>query len=62
MSCGAPRLATTGTASPAVLAALTSVEEGFCHHVQGLLLFWQILPFVVAVVVPLSSILDGGSL
>jgi hypothetical protein len=58
-SYGAPRLATAGTASPAALATLTFVGEGCCHHIRSLLLFYWILPFVV---VPLSSILDGGSL
>jgi hypothetical protein len=59
-SCRAPRLATARTASPAALAALTLVSEGCGHHVQSLLLFWQILSFIAAA--PLSSILDGGSL
>jgi hypothetical protein len=45
--------------SSAALAAWTFDGEGCCHHVRSLLLFWRILPFVV--VVPLSSILDGGS-
>jgi hypothetical protein len=43
-----------------MLAALSLVGEGYCHHIQSLLLFWRVLPFIV--VVPLSSILDGGSL
>jgi hypothetical protein len=39
---------------------LPLVSEGCGHHVRSLLLFWQILPFVAAI--PLSSVLDGGSL
>jgi hypothetical protein len=46
--------------SPATLAALTLVSEGCGHHIRSLLLFWRILPFIA--VVPLSSVLDGGSL
>jgi hypothetical protein len=42
------------------LAALSFIGEGCGHHIRGLLLFWQILPFVAAV--PLSGVLDGGSL
>jgi hypothetical protein len=42
------------------LAALPLVGEGCGHHVQSLLLFWRILLFVA--IVPLSSVLDGGSL
>jgi hypothetical protein len=43
-----------------VLAALSFVGEGCGHHVWSLLLFWRILPFVA--IVPLSTVLDGGSL
>jgi hypothetical protein len=43
-----------------VLAALSFIGEGCGQHIRGLLLFWQILPFVAAV--PLSGVLDGGSL
>jgi hypothetical protein len=39
---------------------LTLGGEGCGHHIRNLLLFWRILPFIA--VVPLSSILDGGSL
>jgi hypothetical protein len=39
---------------------LTLIGEGCGHHIQSLLLFWRILPFVAIVL--LSSILDGGSL
>jgi hypothetical protein len=53
-------LATASTASFVTLAALTLIGEGCGHHIRSLLLFWQILPFIV--VVSLSSILDGGSL
>jgi hypothetical protein len=42
------------------LAALTLIGEGCGHHICSLLLFWRILPFIA--IVPLSSILDGGSL
>jgi hypothetical protein len=44
----------------ATLAALTLIGEGCGHHIRSLLLFWWILPFIA--VVPLSGILDGGSL
>jgi hypothetical protein len=53
-------LATASTASFAALAALTLIGEGCGHHIRNLLLFWRILPFIA--IVPLSSILDGGSL
>jgi hypothetical protein len=43
-----------------VLAALSLLGEDCGHHIQSLLLFWRILPFVATV--PLSSVLDGGSL
>jgi hypothetical protein len=43
-----------------VLAASTLISEGCGHHIESLLLFWQILPFIA--IVPLSSILDGGSI
>jgi hypothetical protein len=59
-SCEAPRLAAARTASLAALAALSFVREGCCHHIWSLLLFWRILLFIA--VVPLSSVLDGGSL
>jgi hypothetical protein len=59
-SCRAPRLATASTASSATLAALNLIGEGCGHHIQSLLLFWRILPFIA--IVPLSSILYGGSL
>jgi hypothetical protein len=39
---------------------LTLIGEGCGHHVRSLLLFWRIFPFIA--IVPLSSILDGGSL
>jgi hypothetical protein len=39
---------------------LTLIGEGCGNHIQSLLLFWRILPFIA--IVPLSSILDGGSL
>jgi hypothetical protein len=39
---------------------LTLIGEGCGHHIQSLLLFWQILPFIAIVL--LSSILDGESL
>jgi hypothetical protein len=39
---------------------LTLISEGCGHHIRSWLLFWRILPFVA--VVPLSSVLDGGSL
>jgi hypothetical protein len=59
-SCRTPRLATATSASPATLAALALVSKGCGHHVGSLRLFWWILPFVAAI--PLSSVLDGGSL
>jgi hypothetical protein len=59
-SCRTPRLATASTVSPAALAALALVNEGCGHHIRSLLLFWWILSFVAAI--PLSSVLDGGSL
>jgi hypothetical protein len=59
-SCRTPRLATASTASSAVLAALPLISEGCGYHVRSLLLFWRILPFIAAI--PLSSVLDGGSL
>jgi hypothetical protein len=43
-----------------VLAALAFVSKGCGYHVRNLRLFWRILPFVAAI--PLSSVLDGGSL
>jgi hypothetical protein len=46
--------------SPAALAALSFVGDGRGHHIQSLLLFWRILSFFA--IVPLSSVLDGGSL
>jgi hypothetical protein len=46
--------------SSTALAALTLIGEGCGHHIRSLLLFWRILPFIA--IVPLSSILDGGSL
>jgi hypothetical protein len=58
-SWGAPWLAAARTASPTALAALSFVKEGCGHHIQSLLLFWRILPFVA--IVSLSSVLDGGS-
>jgi hypothetical protein len=59
-SCRTPRLATATSASPAALAALSLVSKGCGYHVRSLRLFWRILPFVAAI--PLSSVLDGGSL
>jgi hypothetical protein len=59
-SCGTPWLAIATTASPAALASLALVSKGCGHHVRSLQLFWWILPFVAAI--PLSSVLDGGSL
>jgi hypothetical protein len=59
-SCRAPRLATAGTASLPALTALTLIGKRCGHHIRSLLLLCRILPFIV--VVPLSSILDGGSL
>jgi hypothetical protein len=59
-SCRTPRLAAATSASSAALAALTFVSKGCGHHVRSLRLFWRILPFVAAI--PLSSVLDGGSL
>jgi hypothetical protein len=56
----APRLATASTASSAALAALTLIGEGCGNHIQNLLLFWRILPFIA--IVPLSGILDSESL
>jgi hypothetical protein len=58
-SCGTPLLATAAT-STAVLSALTFFGKGCCHHVRCVLFLRWALPFVV--VVPLSSILDGGCL
>jgi hypothetical protein len=43
-----------------MLAALSFIGEGCGHHIRGSLLFWRILSFVTAV--PLSGVLDGGSL
>jgi hypothetical protein len=43
-----------------MLAALALISEGCGHHIWSLLLFWWILSFVA--VIPLSSVLDGGSL
>jgi hypothetical protein len=59
-SCRTSRLATATAASPAALAALALVSKGCGHHFRSLLLFWRIPPFVAAI--PLSSVLDGGSL
>jgi hypothetical protein len=59
-SWGAPWLAAAGTASPTALAALSFVGEGCGYHIRSLLLFWRVLLFVA--IVPLSSVLDGGSL
>jgi hypothetical protein len=42
------------------LAALSFVREGCGHHIWSLLFFWRIFPFIA--IVPLSSVLDGGSL
>jgi hypothetical protein len=39
---------------------LTLIGKDCGHHIRSLLLFWRIFPFIA--VVPLSSILDGGSL
>jgi hypothetical protein len=39
---------------------LTLIGEGCGYHIRSLLLFWRILSFIA--IVPLSSILDGGSL
>jgi hypothetical protein len=59
-SWGASQLAAAGSSSQTALAALSFVGEGCGHHIRSLLLFWRILPFVA--IVPLSSVLDGGSL
>jgi hypothetical protein len=55
-----PRLTTTTSASSATLAALALVSKGCGHHVRSLGFFWRILTLVAAI--PLSSVLDGGSL
>jgi hypothetical protein len=46
--------------SSAALASLTLIGEGCGQHIRSLQLFWRIFPFIA--IVPLSSILDGGSL
>jgi hypothetical protein len=59
-SCRTSRLATACAASFVTLPTLALVSEGCGHHIQSLLLFRRILPFIAAI--PLASVLDGGSL